>query len=68
MSSELSIYKNNRINELRNLFNSNVARLNNTLSINVRIIQNNRRLNRNQNNINGIVINNRYNEYKTRIE
>lgn len=48
MSAELSIYKNNKINELRNSFNSNVARLNNTLSINIRNVRNNRRLNARQ--------------------
>jgi len=44
MSTELSIYKNNRINELRNSFNSNVSRLNNILSINIINIKNSRRL------------------------
>ena len=66
MSSELSIYKNNRINELRNLFNSNVARLNNTLSINVRIIQNNRRLNTRQKQQQINILINQYNSnYRT---
>jgi len=45
MSTELSIYKNNRINEQRSSFNSNVARLNNILAINIRNVRNNRRLN-----------------------
>lgn len=39
MSNELDIYKKNRINELINNFNSNVARLRSNLVINVRNIQ-----------------------------
>lgn len=48
MSNELSVYKNNRINEERNSFNSNVSRLNNILAINIKNIKNNRRLKPNQ--------------------
>jgi hypothetical protein len=39
MSTELSIYKQNRINELNRNFNSVVARLNSTLATNVRSVQ-----------------------------
>jgi len=39
MSSELAIFKQNRINELISIFNSNLARLNSTLVSNVRNIQ-----------------------------
>jgi hypothetical protein len=39
MSTELTIYKQNRINELNRNFNSVVARLNSTLAINIRSIQ-----------------------------
>jgi hypothetical protein len=39
MSLELAIYKKNRINELQNIFNSNVARLNSALINNVRNIK-----------------------------
>jgi hypothetical protein len=42
MSNDLTIYKQNRINELNRNFNSAVARLNSTLSINVRSIQSSR--------------------------
>jgi len=33
MSSDLDTYKRNRINELNNIFNSNVARLNSALHL-----------------------------------
>jgi len=39
MSSDLDTYKRNRINELNNIFNSNVARLNSALKKNYRNIQ-----------------------------
>jgi hypothetical protein len=39
MSNELAIYKKNRINELQNIFNSNVARFNSGLINNARNIQ-----------------------------
>ena len=42
MSNDLTIYKQNRINELNRNFNSAVARLNSTLSTNVRSIQSSR--------------------------
>ena len=42
MSSELQIYKRNRTNELTSAFNSNVARLNSSLVINIRNIQRSR--------------------------
>jgi hypothetical protein len=42
MSNELAVYKKNRINNLQNIFNSNVARLNTDLINNARKIQNTR--------------------------
>jgi hypothetical protein len=39
MSTELDTYKKNRINELNNIFNTNVARLNSVLVTNIRSIQ-----------------------------
>jgi len=42
MSSELDTYKQNRITELKNEFNSNVTRLYNALSVNIKAIQNSR--------------------------
>lgn len=48
MSSELSIYINNRINEMRKSFNLIVARLNNTLNTNILNIRKSRRLNSRQ--------------------
>jgi len=39
MSSELQTYKKNRINEVTFIFNSNVARLNSNLAVNLRSIQ-----------------------------
>ena len=39
MSTDLDAYKQFRINELNNIFNSNVARLNSVLVSNVRSIQ-----------------------------
>ena len=44
MSVELSIYINNRINEMRNTFNLNVSRLNYPLVANIITIRNSRRL------------------------
>lgn len=46
MSIELETYKKNRINELINIFNSNVARLNSALVIDIRKIQTSRLLNK----------------------
>ena len=46
MSVELQIFKQNRINQLNTIFNSNVARLNSTLANNIRIIQNSRARNK----------------------
>jgi len=48
MSAELSIYKQNRINELNRNFNSVVARLNSTLAINIKSIQVSRNRNKQQ--------------------
>jgi hypothetical protein len=42
MSLELSIYKQNRINELQNTYKSNISRLNSALAVNIRNIQNSR--------------------------
>lgn len=42
MSSELDIYKQNRMNELKTTFNANVMRLYNSLAITIRTIQNSR--------------------------
>lgn len=42
MSTELSIYKQNRINELYKNFNTNVVRLNSALAINIRNVQQSR--------------------------
>ena len=42
MSSELSIYKQNRINDLQNIHKSNLSRLNSALVINIRNIQKSR--------------------------
>jgi len=39
MSSELEIYKTNKINSLKNLFNKNVARLKSNLTISIQIIK-----------------------------
>jgi len=39
MNSELSIYKQNRINELKTVFNSNIYRLNSALVTNIKNIQ-----------------------------
>lgn len=41
-SSELSLYKQNRINELKRVFNQNVVRLNSVLTNNVRIVNQSR--------------------------
>ena len=45
MNAELNIYINNRVNEIRNSFNLNIARLNNILASNILTIKNSRRLN-----------------------
>jgi hypothetical protein len=42
MSNELAVYKKNRINDLQNIFNSNLARLNTDLINNARKIRNTR--------------------------
>ena len=42
MSSELDTYKKNRIAELKTIFNANVSRLYNSLTITIRTIQNSR--------------------------
>lgn len=39
MSNELQLFKQNRINEVTSIFNSNVARLNSNLAVNLRSIQ-----------------------------
>ena len=46
MSTELDTYKKNRITDLNNTFNSNVARLNSALTANIRTIQVSRLLNK----------------------
>jgi len=46
MSNELQIYKQNRINELNKMFNSNLARLNSALANNITIIQRSRARNK----------------------
>lgn len=48
MSNELSIYKQNRINELNRNFNNVIGRLNSTLAINIRNIQVSRLRNKSQ--------------------
>jgi hypothetical protein len=56
MSTELSIYKQNRINELQNIYNSNIYRLNSSLAINIKKVQNSRLNNRaKQININNLI-------------
>ena len=45
MNAELNIYINNRVNEIRNSFNLNIARLNNILASNILTIKKSRRLN-----------------------
>ena len=55
MSTELTIYKNNRINEERILFNSSVARLKNLLIINIMNVKNNKRLNAKQQHISNLI-------------
>jgi hypothetical protein len=56
MSTELSIYKQNRINELQNIYNSNISRLNSSLAINIKKVQNSRLNNRaKQININNLI-------------
>jgi len=42
MSLELTIYKQNRINELQNIYKSNISRLNSALAVNIKNIQNSR--------------------------
>ena len=42
MSTDLDAYKLSRINELNNIFNSNLSRLNSALAINIRNIRNSR--------------------------
>jgi len=60
MSTDLAIYKQNRINELNLIFNNLVLRLNSTLSINIRSIQLSR-LNNKQSRINALIA--KYNSY-----
>jgi hypothetical protein len=48
MSTELQIFKQNRINEVTAIFNSNVARLNSNLVMNIRTIQGSRFRNKQQ--------------------
>ncbi len=48
MSSELESFRRNRINEITNIFNSNVARLNSNLAMNIRSIQISRLRNKQQ--------------------
>lgn len=54
MSNELSIYKQNRINEINKIYNTNLVRLNSTLVTNIRSIQSSRLRNK-QSLINSIV-------------
>ena len=54
MGDELSIYKQNRINELNKIFSNNVSRLNSTLAVNIRSIQVSR-LNNKQSRINALI-------------
>jgi len=42
MSSELSIYKQNRIKDLQNIYNINLSRLYSALAVNIRNVQNSR--------------------------
>jgi hypothetical protein len=68
MSSELAIYKQNRINELQNIYNSNVVRLNSALSNNIRNVQNSRQNNKvKQKQINNLIAqyNTNINNFKT---
>jgi len=63
MSVELSIYKQNRIIELQNIYNSNISRLNSALAINIRNVQNSRQNNKvKQSQINNLI--NQYNSNK----
>lgn len=48
MHKELDIYKQNRINELNRIFNSNLSRLNSTLATNIRRVQTSRNRNKQQ--------------------
>lgn len=63
MDIELKIYKTNRINELKQQFNGNIKRLNNTLKSNITKIRSLRIPNKNKN----IRINNVINQYKNQI-
>lgn len=63
MSKELAAYKNNRISELKNIFNVNVARLYNTLLTHVRKVQNLVQIQK----IRQININHLVNQYKTNV-
>jgi len=66
MSNELNIYIKNRINNLINTFNSNVARLNNGLNINIQNIKKSRTFNSVQKQQKISILINQYNEiYKT---
>jgi hypothetical protein len=61
MSRELESFRRNRINEITNIFNSNVVRLNSNLAINIRSIQISRLRNKQQ------LINATINKYKNDI-
>jgi metacaspase-1 len=61
MTTELDTYKKNKINELNNTFNSNVARLNSNLVRNIKIIQVSRLPNKQ------IVINNLISNYNNNL-
>ena len=58
MSSELQVYKQNRINQANNIFNNNLSRLNSALAINIKNIQVSRARNKSSL-INGLI--NKYN-------
>jgi hypothetical protein len=62
MSNELNIYIKNRINNLINTFNSNVARLNNGLDINIQNIKKSRTFNSVQKQQKISILINQYNE------
>ena len=63
MSNELSIYKQNRINELQNIYNLNISRLNSVLSVNITNVLKSRQNNKSkQSQINNLI--NQYNNTK----
>ena len=63
MSSELSIYKENRINDLKNSYKLNIANLNSSVIINVRNVQNSRLNTRSKQ----VLINNLINQYYSNV-